>query len=79
MCTKYKENEKRGGDQGPHPWAFVSRYFTSMPGLGLLVCDVAKLLHCLSPDFIQRPAGQGVPIPSAGEQWRLWPQGMSRR
>lgn len=79
MCTNYKENEKKGGDQDPCSWAFVSRYLISVPGLGLLICGMAKLLCCLSPNFIQRPIGQGLPIPSAGEKWRLWPQGMSRR
>lgn len=78
MCTNYKKNEKRGGVQGPRPRAFVSRYVTSMPGLGL-ICDMAKLLGCLSPNFIQRLTGQGVSVPSAGEKWRLRPQGMSRR
>lgn len=50
MCTNYKENEKRVGVHGPRPRAFVSRYVTSMPGLGL-ICDMAKLLGCLSPQL----------------------------
>ena len=60
MCTNYKENEKKGGDQDPCSWAFVSRYLISVPGLGLLICGMAKLLCCLSPNFIQRPIGQGA-------------------